>query len=567
MRINFFISLIVVIILGIGTILPLFYRGFFEFHDNTQVVRVFEMSKSLEEGMFPVRWVGGLGYGYGYPIFNFYGPLPYYIGGLFTLIGFSSLTATKIMIGSGMILSGITMFLLSRKYFGTFGGIVSSVLYLYFPYHAVNLYVRGAIGELYAYAFLPLVMLGLLSLISVKKINKLVRSPFLLLILPFGIFLVFISHNLTALMSIIIFLISFIVGIFFSKNKKAYSVSVVFLLLFGIALSAFYILPAFYEMNYTNVSSQVGGGADYRDHFVCPYQLWESPWGFGGSVKGCLDGLSFKLGKIHALFLFAAILALSFSLYKRKLGDSEKVTIISLVLFTVSLFFTIELSQVIYSSISYLEYIQYPWRFLNFAGLFISFGAGYIVYFISRKSERLNLPFTALAVAVVLFFSFQYFKPQEYVDYNSLRYEDKEYILFEVSKISDEYLPKGFDKPVDLSEIPNERFFLGGSSGSVKTLNDGIGRKEAFFTSDKDSYVHVNTAYFPAWKAYVNGKEETIIRANNGFNIEVEKGSGKLVLEFDQTPIEKTGNAITVLAFLTLLAVIMFSKTYAKKTS
>ncbi len=91
--------IIVVVALSYFAIKPLFIPGFFPIHDDTQVARVFEMSKSLKDGMFPVRWVSDLGYGYGYPIFNFYAPLAYYVGALFQLVGFNALAATKIMMG------------------------------------------------------------------------------------------------------------------------------------------------------------------------------------------------------------------------------------------------------------------------------------------------------------------------------------------------------------------------------------------------------------------------------------------------------------------------------------
>ena len=72
--------LIIVILLSYWSISHLLLPGFFPIHDNTQVQRVFEMSKSLRDGMFPVRWVSDMGYGFGYPIFNFYAPLAYYFG-------------------------------------------------------------------------------------------------------------------------------------------------------------------------------------------------------------------------------------------------------------------------------------------------------------------------------------------------------------------------------------------------------------------------------------------------------------------------------------------------------
>ena len=131
--------LILVLLLCIGTVLPLLHSGFFDVHDNTQVVRVYEMGKMLAQKTFPVRWVPDLGYGYGYPIFNFYGPLPYYIGGVVTLLGINALISTKIMLGVGILLSAVTMFIFSRKFFGDVGGVVSAIVYSYFPYHAVNI--------------------------------------------------------------------------------------------------------------------------------------------------------------------------------------------------------------------------------------------------------------------------------------------------------------------------------------------------------------------------------------------------------------------------------------------
>ena len=158
-----FLPILAILILSIFTLIPLFHNGFFSVHDNTQVPRVFEMFSSLRDGVFPVRWVQDLGYGYGYPIFNFYSPLPYYIGGFLSFI-FTSLVATKIMFGIGIIVSGISMYLLVNAFYGKKAGVLSSAIYLYFPYHAVNLYVRGAVGEFYAYAFLPLVFLGLFGM-------------------------------------------------------------------------------------------------------------------------------------------------------------------------------------------------------------------------------------------------------------------------------------------------------------------------------------------------------------------------------------------------------------------
>src|SRR5215510_3413587 len=112
------LPLLIVILLSFWAIKPLLTTGFFPIHDDTQVARVFEMNKSLTDGMFPVRWVSDLGYGYGYPIFNFYAPFAYYIGSFFMSFGLNSLFATKLMMVVGIILSGIFMYTFAKEFWG-----------------------------------------------------------------------------------------------------------------------------------------------------------------------------------------------------------------------------------------------------------------------------------------------------------------------------------------------------------------------------------------------------------------------------------------------------------------
>ncbi|HEX8931957.1 MAG TPA: 6-pyruvoyl-tetrahydropterin synthase-related protein, partial [Patescibacteria group bacterium] len=350
---------------------PFFMSGFFPMHDDTQVARVFEMQKSLKDGMFPVRWTADLGYNYGYPIFNFYAPFAYYVGGFLGLTGLDSLSATKIMMAIGIVLSGLTMYLFAKQFWGIGGGIISALLYLYAPYHALDIYVRGDVAEFWAYAFIPIIFYGLWM-----AFHK--QNWFYVIIGSLGYTAVIISHNLSAMMITPFIMLFILVLLFFSwKIKDSKKIYYPFLiLLFGIILAAFYWLPVFSEMKYTNVLSQVGGGADYRDHFVCPVQLWSSPWGFGGSAPGCVDGLSFKLGKIHiGIFLLAVL-----SLFLWRKSEKEKfylgVLISLFVLFSV--FLTFSQSQFIWDAITPMAFLQYPWRFLLLAAFFMSFVGGAI---------------------------------------------------------------------------------------------------------------------------------------------------------------------------------------------
>src|SRR3989344_8168557 len=145
--------ILIVLILSFFSIKPLLMSGFFPIHDDTQVARVYEMGKALSDGMFPVRWVQDLGYGYGYPIFNFYAPLAYYVGGFFNVLGIDALVSTKAMMVLGIVFSGIFMYFLAREFWGEAGGVISGLFYLFSPYHAVDIYVRGDVSEFWAYTF------------------------------------------------------------------------------------------------------------------------------------------------------------------------------------------------------------------------------------------------------------------------------------------------------------------------------------------------------------------------------------------------------------------------------
>ncbi len=87
---NWFATL-AILLLSLILCWPLLNPGLFEIHDDQQIARLYLFDKALMTGQFPVRWVDGLGFGYGYPLFVFYPPLVYAIGEVVHLIGLVSL--------------------------------------------------------------------------------------------------------------------------------------------------------------------------------------------------------------------------------------------------------------------------------------------------------------------------------------------------------------------------------------------------------------------------------------------------------------------------------------------
>lgn len=549
---NYFIIL-VLLILSLGVIKSLFIPGFFPMHDDTQVSRIYEMGRALSDGMFPVRWVPDLGYGYGYPIFNFYAPLSYYVGGLLTVIGIDVLSSTKIAFGLGLLMSGVFMYFLGKTLWGNLGGIISSLLYVYAPYHAVNVYVRGDLAEVWGYAFLPLFFFGLINIYKTLELKFVV-------IASLGLSGIILSHNLTAFMTSIFFIFAIVFFTIFSKDRVkflAYSLGSFGL---GSLMSAFYFIPALFEMQFTNILSQVGGGADFKNHFVCISQLWEGIWGYGGSTSGCLDGMSFRIGKLH---LILSIVSLFILFLKKKNSEKRFLIFLGLSLF-ISIFFMLPISKFIWEIIPFMEFLQYPWRFLIFASFATSLLGGGSIILVKLLPQNMfkhgALEYTILFSFLTIFIYSKLFVPQTILPKTSSDYVEKSILNYKISKISDEYMPKNFDKPKNFETVPKDVFVLREGNGSINLLQKKTGNIKAKVIAPQDSVIHANIAYFPAWKVLINGKTTNFNIKNNGFDFNVPKGESDLTLIFSQTSIEKVSNVLSVIALTLLFAGIIFRK-------
>lgn len=557
-----FFGVAVVLTLSFWAVKPLLVSGFFPMHDDTQVARVFEIGKALKDGMFPIRWVQDLGYGYGYPIFNFYAPLAYYVGGIFNVLGADALLSTKIMLGFGIVLSGLCMYLLARELWGELGGIVAGLFYLYAPYHALDIYVRGDVGEIWAYAFLPLIFYGLWKVYRDKKWKFVVIGSI-------GYAGVILSHNLTAMMvTPFILIFTLFLVLCSEKSKRRYMIyHLSSILCLGLMITSFYWIPALFEMKYTNVLSQVGGGADFRDHFVCLSQLWESTWGFGGSVPGCIDGLSFRVGKLHIFAVLLSLFLCGVSVLKRR--DRVFLFVFSIAGLLLATFFMLEQSRFIWDTIPIMAFFQYPWRFLLLASFFSSLLAGAALWFLKFNTSLSYIVF-GIALFLLLFGNGKLFAPQTIAPKTSLDYTDTRTLQWIASKTSDEYMPKDFKKPQISQDIPSNPFQIKGERGTVKDIRKKTQVLEAKLVLENDDLVRVAIAYFPAWKILVDGREVDYEVKNDGMYVKIAKGEHTVEVRFVQTFVEKLANvaSLTGIGFLFLGIIrLRFLRFYAKETS
>jgi len=156
--------LVLVIALTLPTVTSLLRPGTFAIHDDMQGLRVSEMVKCLKDFQIPCRWVPNMGYAYGYPQYVYYGPLSYYVMSIANLLGLGVFDSVKLGFILALLLGNLSMFLLGNRLWGKWGGLLSALMYAYSPYRAGDLYSRGAMGESWAFVFIPLVLLAAFNL-------------------------------------------------------------------------------------------------------------------------------------------------------------------------------------------------------------------------------------------------------------------------------------------------------------------------------------------------------------------------------------------------------------------
>ena len=368
------------IIVCLPTLIPLFRQQFFHLHDFTHVARLVEMDHAIQDGHFPVRWSKNLGFGYGLPQFNFYAPLVYYVAEIFLLIGLSPLWSIKLVVIINFLVSFIALYLLGELFWGKWAGLLAGTAFIYAPYRAVDFYVRGAIAELTAITFIAL---SLLSICYWIKKPTLTRGVFLSLSIG-GLIL---AHNLTAAMALPMLLIVLLVLTYVQFGSIRQVISGVLFFILGITLSAFYALPALWEKQYTQVESLTQGFSDFHHHFLYLRQLISSPWGYGGSIFGVNDDVSFDIGLLH--IVLGTLGGLSLLIYrnnKQKLGNY--LLAISGIIVVVAILMTTFKTQLIWEAIPWLKYIQFPWRYLSIIMVFSSILVGASVRLIKTRSGK-----------------------------------------------------------------------------------------------------------------------------------------------------------------------------------
>lgn len=562
-----FIALLFILAISILISSPLAKPGLHQMHDDQQVARLFLFDQSLRGGQFPVRWVDGLGFGFGYPLFVFYPPFVYVLGDIYHLIGFGFIDSIKLVFFSSIFASGLAMYLFAKNPFGKLAGLTTASFYILAPYRALDIYVRGALAESFSFVWLPLILWSFFKLQKTQKpIFATVSSIFLALLV--------ISHNLIFMPFMLLLPIYVFYLLLKSEKKVKFALHSLFSIFLCFALSAFFWMPSLFEKQFTIVDQLLLINlANYKIHFAYPQQLWNSLWGFGGSIAGPIDGLSFKIGKLHILLSIASVILAMIFIFKYKTVSKESATesqlsVVFFALFAFSAFMTTGFSAFIWDLIAPLQYLQFPWRFLTFTTLFTSILVGALIS--NLKVPVLKYVVTLLALPLLFIPNFKLFKPQS----NRITLTDSQatanqVINWDVSSSSFEYLPRNVtlvksEKGTNLIDIkeedlPKKTVVTKDPQAQVSNLTEKPGYVSFKISSKSTTDVTINRTNFPTWIVYQNGQKASI-SSNNKFQLiqtTVPGGDTTVVALFKDTQTRIVANLISAFSIIIITLYVL----------
>ena len=541
---------LIVFVLSLPAIVALVHKGYYGASDDLHIAWLMEMDKLVKIGQIPPRFVPDLSYQFGYPLFNFVFPLPFYIAELFHLAGLTFVGSIKLLFALTIPVSGYFMYKLLEKYVIPALALAGGVIYMYTPYRSTDIYVRGAVGEALSFVFLPLAVMSLINIFSGKGRRAWVGI--------FGLSIAFLitSHNIMAymffpflvLLAVMLFLGMRGTPLFLASKKR-----ILFGFLLGILISAFFWFPAIVESRLMQYDTVFG----FADHFPTLRQLVTPYFGYGASVPGPGDGMSFFIGVANLILVLVAIYG--FFKLGRSIEKEQKILLLwAFFVFFVSVFMMNYRSSFLWSHLPLLPYFQFPWRFLSMT----TFVTPIFIIFAGKLRSANYIGYALVAFAIIL--NFSYFKPHDFLERDDHYFRDRYIPEPSASdayrQTSEEYLRLPKDTAVrPLNVYPRVSVKRGEFTEVILTNS-----LDAKFTvkSDVLALVSYNKYLFPGWQAKVDGQKVTL-HAGRPFGqiyINLLPGEHTVEVYFRETPMRMILDIISLISLFTALGMIFIPR-------
>lgn len=512
------IFIVLVFFLSIPAIKNLLVPGFFQtFDGDFHLTHVYWLDQAIKQGHFPVRWIEEINRGRGYPFFNFYYPLLYYLAEIPHLAGAGLTNSLKLVLGLSFPISGMFMYLWIKQLWGRWAGLTAATLWMYVPYRFVSIYVAARFGENIAFVWIPLVLWAV-----TKKYWGLAGIAWALLIL---------SHNIQALLfSPLLFAWSIVLG-----KKLMVAVPVLALL-----ASAYFWLPVLIEKQWTWQGQQPA--YDFHSNFPPVKAYFYQPWGYGLNTTGQTGGVSLQLGVAQWLALAALIWGVKKrSFWPMWLWGWAGLTFV----------FMNKVSLPLWERIPLLPEVQIPSRLLGVLAFSAATAAGWLAG--QKKLLGLGL------IMLVLYTNRNYLRPGYFDRYDDNYYLNNAELMYGTTDPYGENTPIWSRMSVDTFA---DKILVDPRSPNAAMISESVVQPRRYrFISEAtgSAWIKIRTVYYPGWRITIDGNpskfggEQAYLADDLGQLLAVvPAGKHKVEMWWEETAIRKLANGISLGAWLVL---------------
>ncbi|MEZ4713677.1 MAG: hypothetical protein R3A44_41195 [Caldilineaceae bacterium] len=617
--------LILLLSLSVLAITPLFAPGYFyAAHDGRHsVFYLIQFDASIRDGALWPRWAMHHIQGYGYPTFIIQAPLGFYLGELFVLLGAGYTLAAKLSWAMGFLASGWGMYALVRYWIGRYGkshgdtnlsaklaAVVGGLIYVFLPYHLVDIYVRAALNDTLLLAWFPWVFLTFDKLVDGGMAPGWPRRLALAILCLAGMLL---THTF-ALISFAPLTVTFVLfRLTLAWRIDRTTASAMALrnlgqrtLLAGLGgvgsllLCANFILPLLVEGQNLQEQVYTTNTYDFHRHFVYFSQFFSPFWGFGYSDDpfGVNDGMSFQVGVIALLLAIAAV----FSLVRTRANvgqvsqlDAPRRPLLIVWLTAYLMAITAALLLImtpvaarLWETVTALAVIQFPWRLLALAGFSVSALGGIGLWQLVHTMEFGSALEQDSAGGLLVFGLLAVFAGAGYIGaplqpVEPWREDGRAIFRFEAEHPDMIAYTKWVKEP--FTESPMTKDYQAdayreeyGENGVLERLAIIAGRGQILSQYSRGSSaggvvqadgpitVRVHLLYFPGWRAYVDGTA-TELRVSDPYGlieVDVPAGQHRLDVHMEATPVRRLGTVISWSALIVVMGLFWWSRRNVK---
>lgn len=370
----------------------------FDFHLGRIEYIAKEFSQKKLEAI-PIRIYSAQNNGYGYGTPLFYGEIFLYPFALMVSLGVGLLPMTMLAYFCFYLLNFFIPYFCCKKYFDEDRSATFALLYSISPYLIVNTLQRGAMGEILASAFMPLVLLIYFKMLSNEKCT-LKQTLWLALSLS----LILNAHNISALILVIVMAVIFVLACAkerkweYFKNKFA---SFAFSAFIFLILNISFILPLLEQVFTYNFRAFSGSGYLVSEQVVNIPIMIVSFVDLFMSVITAIEPTVDK-GIFYIPSFFISIFLVYYCFKNVKYFLRYKFLILSLI--TLNILICFSLPWNIFSQL--LGFIQFPWRLTTLVHLIISIILTDMIFDFNQSDKPVNISICFLSVISFLYLAF-----------------------------------------------------------------------------------------------------------------------------------------------------------------